>query len=205
MPKDYATLEPTSIRRRDRAVTDETWIQAFLQTAPVGILATNHGVQPFINSNIFAFDVDAEVIYLHTARVGRTRSNAESDSAGVPACFHIMQMGRMLPAERALEFSVEYAGVMAFGTLSVIEDVEHAKRALQAIMDKYAPHLKPEQDYEPATLDDLKRTSVYQFKIETLSGKRKVVAEDFPGAYWFNEQTGYDPVGMIRQELAEVQ
>ena len=112
--------------------------------------------------------------------------------------------GALLPAKRALEFSVEYAGVMAFGTLSVIEDVEHAKRALQAIMDKYAPHLKPEQDYEPATLDDLKRTSVYQFKIETLSGKRKVVAEDFPGAY-FSTTNGYDPMGMIRQELAEVQ
>ena len=98
MPKDYATLEPTSIRRRDRAVTDETWIQAFLQTAPIGILATNHGVQPFINSNIFAFDADAEVIYLHTARVGRTRSNAEEGGdAGVPACFHIMQMGRCCP------------------------------------------------------------------------------------------------------------
>jgi nitroimidazol reductase NimA-like FMN-containing flavoprotein (pyridoxamine 5'-phosphate oxidase superfamily) len=204
MPKNYATLEPTNIRRRDRAVNDETWIRDFLETAPVGMLATNYEGQPFINSNIFAFDADAEVIYLHTARVGRTRSNAESDDTGVPACFHIMQMGRLLPAKRALEFSVEYAGVMAFGTLSVIDDIEHAKLALQVIMDKYAPHLKPEQDYEPATLDDLKRTSVYQFDIKSVSGKRKVVAEDFPGAYWFNEQTGYDPMGMIRRELVEV-
>jgi nitroimidazol reductase NimA-like FMN-containing flavoprotein (pyridoxamine 5'-phosphate oxidase superfamily) len=115
-----------------------------------------------------------------------------------------MQMGRLLPAKRALEFSVEYAGVMAFGTLSVIDDIEHAKLALQVIMDKYAPHLKPEQDYEPATLDDLKRTSVYQFDIKSVSGKRKVVAEDFPGAYWFNEQTSYDPMGMIRQTITEV-
>ena len=205
MPKDYATLEPTNIRRRDREVSDEAWIREFLQTAPVGVLATNYDGQPFINSNIFAFDADAEVIYLHTARVGRTRSNAESDSAGISACFHIMQMGRMLPAKRAQEFSVEYAGVMAFGSLSVIEDTEHAKQALQALMDKYAPHLQPEQDYEAATLDDLKRTSVYQFKIESVSGKRKVVAEDFPGAYWFDAQTGYDPLGMIRRQLTEVE
>ena len=205
MPKDYASLEPTTVRRRDRAVNDEAWIREFLLTAPVGVLATNYDGQPFINSNIFAFDADAEVIYLHTARAGRTRSNAEvDDNAGVPACFHIMQMGRLLPASRALEFSTEYAGVMAFGTLSVIDDIEHAKLALQAIMDNYAPHLKSEQDYETPTLDDLKRTSAYQFKIESVSGKRKVVAEDFPGAYWFNEQTDYDPMGMIRRELAEV-
>lgn len=204
MPKDYASLEPTTIRRRDRAVNDETWIRDFLETAPVGVLATNYEGHPFINSNIFAFDAEAEVIYLHTARVGRTRSNAESNDAGVPACFHIMQMGRMLPAKRALEFSVEYAGVMVFGTLSVIEDPEQAQRSLQVIMDKYAPHLKPEQDYEPATLDDLKRTSVYQLRIESVSGKRKVVAEDFPGAYLFSEQIGYDPVGMIRRELVDV-
>ncbi len=45
-----------TVRRSDRAVEDETWIKAFLQRAPVGVLATVSDDQPFINSNLFVYD-----------------------------------------------------------------------------------------------------------------------------------------------------
>ncbi|MEM6431514.1 MAG: pyridoxamine 5'-phosphate oxidase family protein [Deinococcota bacterium] len=211
MPKDYGTLAPNQIRRRDRVVDDDAWIHQFLETAPVGILATNDGEQPFINSNLFVFDAAENAIYLHTARVGRTRSNVDNnvdngadggEDTGIPACFHIMQMGRLLPASRALEFSIEYAGVTAFGNLSIVTEPEATKRCLQLIMDKYAPHLRPDQDYEPATADDLKRTSVYKLAIDSWSGKRKVVDAGFPGAYYYSDVVKLDDEGMIRAEVA---
>src|SRR5438105_3267241 len=77
MPKDYSTLPRTKLRRSDREVSDEVWIKAFLQRAPVGTLATIHDGQPFLNSNIFVYDETKHVIYLHTARMGRTRANIE--------------------------------------------------------------------------------------------------------------------------------
>jgi nitroimidazol reductase NimA-like FMN-containing flavoprotein (pyridoxamine 5'-phosphate oxidase superfamily) len=75
------SLSLAEVRRTDRQVTDEQWIRALLHRCPTGTLATHAGGQPFIHINLFAFDAQAHAIYLHTARVGRTRSNIEETSA----------------------------------------------------------------------------------------------------------------------------
>jgi uncharacterized protein len=183
MPKDYAALPATAVRRADRAVEDEGWIIEFLNRAPIGVLATIHDGQPFINSNLFVYDENAHAIYMHTARVGRTRANVEGDTR---VCFSIMEMGRLLPAPEALEFSVEYSGVNAFGSATII-DGDEAKIALQMLLDKYAPHLKPGVDYRPSTDDELDRTTVFKITIDEWSGKRKKVEDDFPGAFWYDD------------------
>ena len=170
----------TQMRRGDRAVEDEAWIKRFLHYAPVGTLATTHDGQPFINSNLYVYDEDANAIYLHTARKGRTRDNVEADER---VCFSIMEMGRLLPADVALEFSVEYAGVVIFGRGHVVADEDEARRALQLLLDKYAPHLRPGDDYRPITDNELSRTAVYRVDIDDWSGKQKRVADDFPGAF----------------------
>ena len=172
----------SAIRRRDRGKDDE-WAAAFLKRAPYGFLATvGKGGQPFLNSNLFVFDDSegARRIYLHTHRTGRTRSNIE---AAEKVAFSAVVMGRLLPASEALQFSVEYAGVVAFGAGRVVENREEARAALQMILDKYAPHLRPGEHYRPITDDELKRTAVYRIDIETWSGKQKEVEADFPGAF----------------------
>ena len=172
----------SSVRRRDRGKNDE-WVAAFLRRAAYGFLATvGQGGQPFLNSNLFVFDdtVGRGRIYLHTHRTGRTRANLEGAEK---VAFSAVAMGRLLPAPEALEFSVEYAGVVAFGTGRVVADREEARAALQMLLDKYAPHLKPGVDYRPTTDDELKRTAVYRIDIEAWSGKQKEVPEDFPGAF----------------------
>lgn len=182
MPKDYAALPVNAVRRADRAVDDDAWIKTFLHRAAVGTLATVHEGQPFINTNLFVYDENAHAIYIHTARVGRTRANIEQDER---ACFSIMEMGRLLPADEALEFSVEYAGVTVFGTASIVEDENEATSILQALLDKYAPHLCAGKDYRPPVPEELKRTAVIKIAIAAWSGKKKEVAPDFPGAYWY--------------------
>jgi nitroimidazol reductase NimA-like FMN-containing flavoprotein (pyridoxamine 5'-phosphate oxidase superfamily) len=152
----------------------------------VGTLATVHEGQPFLNTNLFVYDEAAHAIYLHTARLGRTRTNVE---AGGPICFTVSEMGRLLPAKEALEFSVEYSGVMVFGTAALVNDPVEAKRGLQLLLDKYAPHLKPGQDYRPTTPDELKRTAVYRIHIEAWSGKQKKAPDDFPGAFFYEDMT----------------
>jgi len=180
MARDYAKQPATAMRRDDRAVNDDAWIKQFLKTASVGTLATVHDGQPFVNTNLFVYDEASHSIIMHTARVGRTRANIEHHNK---VCFTIMEMGRLLPASEALEFSVEYAGVTIFGTMSVVQDRAEAKRLLQLIMDKYAPHLIPGEDYRPPVDEELSRTSVFQIAITDWSGKKKEVEPDFPGAY----------------------
>ena len=188
MPKDYAQQPLSQMRRPDRAVEDEAWIVEFLQRAPMGVMATAHDGQPFINSNLFVYDEAEHVIYMHTARVGRTRANIDADGAeGHKVCFSISEMGRLLPADEALEFSVEYAGVTVFGKATVVEEDGAATHALQMLLDKYCPHLKPGRDYRPIIVEELRRTSVYRIDIQEWSGKRKAVEDDFPGAFLYGE------------------
>ncbi len=184
MPHDYASYPMNQVRRRDRAKEDDAWIKALLHRAAIGTLATVHDDQPFINSNLFVYDETTHAIYMHTARVGRTQANVDQEQR---VCFSVSEMGRLLPADVALEFSVEYAGVAVFGHAAILSDTEEETRGLQLLLDKYAPHLKPGRDYRPITEEELKRTATYRISITSWSGKQKKVDPDFPGAYLFEE------------------
>jgi uncharacterized protein len=181
MPRDYLNDPATTVRREDRAVNDEAWIKQFLHAAPVGVVATVHEGQPFLNQNLFVYDEEADAIYTHTARKGRTRANVEEHEK---VSFSIMEMGRLLPADEALEFSVEYAGVVVFGTAEMIEDEAESNRALQLLLDKYAPHLQAGEHYRPSTAEEIKRTSVFRINIHEWSAKKKEI-DGFDGAFWY--------------------
>jgi uncharacterized protein len=185
MPKDYAALPLTATRRSDRSVEDEAWIRDFLHRAAFGAMATVYEGQPFINSNLFAYDEANHCIFTHTARLGRTRANIDEDER---VCFSVMEMGRLLPADTALEFSVEYASVVVFGKAVVVHDSDEAARALQLLLDKYAPHLNPGQDYRPPVEEELARTAVFRLDISEWSGKKKSVEPDFPGAFLYQSK-----------------
>lgn len=178
MARRVEDLPVEEVRRRDRAMGEE-WIVPALERAGSGVLATTHDGQPFVNSNLFVYDRAAHAIYLHTARAGRTRTNVEAEDR---VCFTVTEMGRLLPADEALEFSVEYAGVVVFGRGSVVEDAAEAAGALQQLLDKYCPHLRPGRDYRGITPEELRRTAVYRVDVERWSGKRKVAPRDFEGA-----------------------
>src|SRR5687768_1359730 len=184
MTKDYAALPYNQVRRADRAVADEAWIEALLARSLTGSLATIYDGQPFINTNLFVYHAPEHCIYMHTARLGRTQANV---AKGDRFCFSVSEMGRLLPAAEALEFSVEYASVVVFGRARIVADPAEAGRALQLLLDKYFSHLQPERDYRGIQPEELKRTSVYRLDIEQWSGKKKEVAEDFPGAFRFGE------------------
>lgn len=173
----------SALRRRDRG-KDDDWIRAFLEAWPFGFLATaDEEGQPFLNANLFVYHEGRHCLYLHTARTGRTRDNLEGEGHGHPVAFAVAGMGRLLPADVALEFSVEYAGVVCFGTGRVVDDPDEAADALRRLLERYATHLRYGEDYRAVTPAELDRTAVYRIDVETWSGKQKEVEPDFPGAF----------------------
>jgi len=184
MVKDYRDAAPEKVRRADRAVDDDAWIRDLLGRAPYGVLATVHEGQPFVNSNLFAYDADEHALYMHTAHVGRTTGNVGADER---VCFTAFEMGRLLPAPRAFNMSVEYNGVVVFGRARVLTSDADKRRGLQALLDKYFGHLRPGDDYEPPDDGELKLTSVYRIEIAAWSGKRKLVEPTYEGAFLFGE------------------
>jgi hypothetical protein len=160
----------TKVRRTDRQIEAPETIQALLETGRVGFIATSVNDQPYINSNLYWYDRDSDRIYFHTAKEGRTRDNI---LANPRVCFSIGEMGQLLSAETALEFSVEYSGVVAFGKGRVVDDPVEAEYGLQGLLNKYFPDLEPGQDYRSITPEEIERTSVFALDIESWSGKQK--------------------------------
>ncbi|MBE0697018.1 MAG: pyridoxamine 5'-phosphate oxidase family protein [Anaerolineaceae bacterium] len=176
-------IKRSNVTRHDREVQDESWIVELLQRVPMGTLATASGEQPYQSTLLFIYDPNRRAIYLHTARRGRVWENLRANPR---SCFTIAEMGRLLPAETALNFSVEYNSVVIFGNAVLVDDPTEAECALQLILDRYFPHLHSGQDYRPITASERDVTAVYRLEIEEWSGKRKAVPEDFPGAFHYS-------------------
>ncbi len=161
----------TRMRRHDREIKDQSEIRAFLRESRFGFIATVSENQPFIHPNLFWYDEKNERIYFHTALKGRARSNIETNPK---ICFSAATMGRLLPAETAIEFSNEYVSVTVFGNARITDDASEQRYGLQGLLDKYFPQLKPGDDYSPITDTELQQTSVFAMEIEAWSGKHKV-------------------------------
>lgn len=154
-----------------------------LHRAAIGIMATAHEGQPYISARHYVFDETADAIYMHGAPAGRTRTDVEDNPR---VCFSVNEIGRQLPAPTAFAMSSEYASVVVFGRASVVADEAEAAHALQLLLEKYFAHLEYGMDYRSISPQELARTAVYRIEIEQWSGKRKQVAEDFPGAFWYD-------------------
>jgi nitroimidazol reductase NimA-like FMN-containing flavoprotein (pyridoxamine 5'-phosphate oxidase superfamily) len=168
-------------RRKDRA-KDDAWIAALLQRLPFGYLATEAQGQPFIKPTLFVYEPNEHVLYFHGALEGRMRQNLETNPR---VCFCVAEMGRLLPADTAMEFGLEYASAVVYGQVSILTDEVAATRALQLLLNRYFPHLRPGEDYRPIIPEEVNITAVYVLKIEQWSGKEDRAAPNFPGAFTF--------------------
>jgi len=175
-------------RRADRAITDETRIKAMLHSAPFGMLATEWQGQPFIKPTLFSYDEAGNALYFHGALEGRTQQNI---AANPRVSFCLSKMGRLLPADTAMEFGMEYESVVVFGRVRFVAQPEEAQRALQLLLDKYFPHLKPGEDYRGVTPEELEVTAVYRLDIEQWSGKAAHARNEYPGAFYYEDLAGH--------------
>jgi nitroimidazol reductase NimA-like FMN-containing flavoprotein (pyridoxamine 5'-phosphate oxidase superfamily) len=165
--------------RKDRA-KDDTWIREYLKKVPFGMLATEYEGQPFIKPTLFVYDEGEQAIYIHGALVGRMRTNLEVNPR---VSFCVAEMGRLLPADTAMEVGVEYASAVVFGRAELLTEADEARHGLQLLLDRYFPHLKPGIDYREILPQELDITSVYRIKIDSWSGKEEHARQDFPGAF----------------------
>lgn len=155
--------------RRSELSQDEDWIIAFLQRVQVGHVATRCDEQPFITPTSFWYDPGRHEIYFHSNISGRLRANSERHPQ---VCFEASQMGRLLPSNVALEFSLQYESVVAFGRIRLLQEDEEKRRALYGLIEKYFPGMQPGREYRPISDSELKRTAVYAIAVESWSGKR---------------------------------
>jgi nitroimidazol reductase NimA-like FMN-containing flavoprotein (pyridoxamine 5'-phosphate oxidase superfamily) len=168
MPRDYTYQSPTAFQRLPEYKRDDAWIRDFLHKAQVGHIASTREGQPFLNPTTFWFDEDRHRIIFHSNIAGRIRSNIENNPR---VCFEASELGKLLPSNVALEFSLQYRSVIVFGTVHLVNDPEDARQVLYGLIRKYFPLMTPGQEFREITDKELRSTSVYALQIEEWSGK----------------------------------
>ena len=168
MPRDYTNASPTAFQRLPEYQRKEAWIRAFLHEARVGHIASARDGQPFVNPTTFWFDESNHQIVFHSNISGRIRSNIEADPR---VCFEASELGKMLPSNIALEFSLQFRSVTIFGLARLVSNPEEARRVLYGLIHKYFPAMTAGHEFRPITDKELQRTSIYAIRIEEWSGK----------------------------------
>jgi len=168
MPRDYISQPPTAYQRRPHLTRDDDWIRSFLRTAHIGHIATSIDGQPFVTPSTFWYDEESHQIVFHSNIAGRIRSNIESNPK---VSLEASELGKFLPSNVALEFSLQYRSVMVFGTARVVTEQEEARRLLYGLIRKYFPKMTAGKEYREITEKELRATSIYAIQVESWSGK----------------------------------
>jgi len=127
MPRDYNNQSPTAFQRRPEHKREDDWIRAYLHKAKVGHIASTWGDQPFLNPSTFWYDEANQRIIFHSNITGRVRANLERNPK---VCLEASELGKLLPSNIALEFSLQYRSVMVFGTARILENPEEKRTAI---------------------------------------------------------------------------
>ncbi|MDG1859271.1 MAG: pyridoxamine 5'-phosphate oxidase family protein [Emcibacteraceae bacterium] len=154
-------------RLRDYVKVDD-WIVDFLKRAPMGFFGTRWDEQPFVHPMTFWYDEDKHCIYMHGALIGRRDANTKRHEK---IAFCAAEMGKLLPSNKALEFSTQYRSVMAFGDIVEVTEKSEKAHCFYGLHKKYFTEMKVDKDYAPIEPIDIKRTKAYKIQITSWSGK----------------------------------
>ena len=168
MPRNYTNQAPTAFQRRPHLTRDDDWIRAFLKEVKVGHIATSLDGQSFINPTTFWYDEAHHQIIFHSNVAGRVRSTIESNPK---VSLEASELGKLLPANVALEFSLQFRSVVVFGSARLVTDPDEARRLLYGLIRKYFPSMRAGKEFREITEKELRATSIYVIQIESWSGK----------------------------------
>jgi len=168
MPRNYENSSPTQYQRIPSHTRDEAWIKELLHRCQICHIGHSRSEQPFITPTNFWYDEEQQRIIFHSNIAGRMRDNLGKNPK---VCMEASEYGRFLPANTALEFSIQYRSVMVFGSIQILENEEEKGRVLYSLIKKYFPDMSPGKEYRPITAQELARTTVYAIQIESWSGK----------------------------------
>lgn len=111
---------------------------------------------------------DAGVLYLHGSQASHTLNYL---AAGARACLEVTQVDGLVYSRTALHHSMNYRSVVCFGRGQKVQDRQHKAQVLEAMIARYYPGRKPEEDYQAAPDAVLDTTLVVAIPLEAATAK----------------------------------
>lgn len=127
--------------------------------------------QPYVIPFLYHFDrSDPKKIYLHGAHNSRTLKYLRE---GASICIEVSLLDGLVYSKTALDHSANYRSVVAFGKARYVGDLHEKQAIFESMTRRYFPGRKIGHDYAPATVPDLKRTTLLAVEIEYVSAKSR--------------------------------
>jgi uncharacterized protein len=155
------------MRRSEREIKDPKVVQALLERAHVGRLATVNGKgYPVIKPVNFIFRQGR--VYFHSSTKGEKMTDLRRKG---PVCFEVDEPVAYLAAQGpACGASYYYRSVILKGKAVLVGRREKKEAILLGLMEKY----QPEGGYGEISLDALGRTTVVEIIPEEITGKENL-------------------------------
>lgn len=157
------------MRRKDREVTDRQRISEIISNCFCCRLGFNDDGEVYIVPLNFGFtEADGHyTFYFHGAMEGRKFDLIRrSKTVG----FEMDTNSQLITGGIACEFSAAFQSIIGKGNISIIEDAEQKKKALEVIMGHYS-----EKDNWEFNEKMLRTVAVFQLEVQELSCKEHVI------------------------------
>jgi nitroimidazol reductase NimA-like FMN-containing flavoprotein (pyridoxamine 5'-phosphate oxidase superfamily) len=154
------------VRRSDREITDKVEIVKIIGKCDVCRLAFVDGEIPYIVPMNYGFSYNDEklILYFHGASEGRKHNIILKNPN---ACFVIDCSHKLIEAEEAANYTMEYESVIGTGKISYITEKSEKTVALTRLMKQYV------KDKDFAFLDNVLETvTVLKLEVSEFTGKR---------------------------------
>lgn len=148
------------MRRKEKEITDITAIEAIILRSSVCRLALSEDNHPYIVPLCFGYEDNT--LYFHSAPHGK---KLEILSKNNTVCFEFDIDRRIVEAEDACGWTMNYRSVIGFGKASIIGDPPEKLKALNAIIQHYAGNPLPYSEVK------LKGTVFIKVEIEKITGR----------------------------------
>ena len=169
------------MRRSDREITDNNEIIKVIEKCDVCRIALSRNNIPYIVPMSFGYEYTDEklILYFHCAKEGKKLDIISENPA---ACFEFDCSHRIIAAEKANNYTMEYESVIGSGNIIIVADSEitEKRRALSLLMRKYAPERTVEfseayfTDEKHFTSEMMNSVTVLKLVADYFTGKRNI-------------------------------
>ncbi len=125
------------MRRADREVKDKAEVIKIIEKCDVCRIALSDDNVPYVVPMNFGYDYDNGelVLYFHGASEGKKHDIIKKNPR---ACFEMDCSHRLIEAERAEDYTMEFESVIGDGKIYRITDKDEKIKALKHLMKNYA-------------------------------------------------------------------